>query len=138
MIVSDTNLLVHYLLNGAEHESVAQIRALDPEWIAPGLWKSEFRSVLSLYLRKQILSFEDIQKAMVSAEQMMMGRSFDSNSLHVLSLVNQSSCSAYDCEFVALAEELEIKLVTFDKKILSAFPEVAVTPENFSGLSAPL
>ena len=133
MIVSDTNLLVHYLLNGTEHEQATQIRKLDAEWIAPGLWKSEFRSTLSLYLRKQILSFEDIQKAMTAAEQMMTGRSFDVNSMHVLSLVNRSSCSAYDCEFVALAEDFGIPLLTFDNKILSEFPEVAVHPEQFIG-----
>jgi predicted nucleic acid-binding protein len=47
---------------------------------------------------------------------------------HVLSLAAQSGCSAYDCEFVALAQDLRVPLVTTDRQILKAFPTVAVSP----------
>jgi predicted nucleic acid-binding protein len=40
--------------------------------------------------------------------------------------VRDSDCSAYDCEFVALAVQLEIKLVTMDKKLLKSFPQLVV------------
>jgi hypothetical protein len=42
-----------------------------------------------------------------------------------------SKCSAYDCEFVALAQDLSVPLVTSDQKILTAFPETAVSPDDF-------
>ena len=44
----------------------------------------------------------------------------------VLELVRGSDCSAYDCEFAALALQLGVKLVTMDSKLLGSFPEVAV------------
>ena len=44
----------------------------------------------------------------------------------VLELVRDSDCSAYDCEFVALAMSLGVKLVTDEKKLLKAFPKHAV------------
>lgn len=44
----------------------------------------------------------------------------------VLELVRASDCSAYDCEFVALAAQLDTRLVTMDKKLLRAFPARAV------------
>ncbi len=44
----------------------------------------------------------------------------------VLNLVN-SDCSAYDCEFVALAKEKNTPLFTMDKKIIQSFPDVAVS-----------
>jgi predicted nucleic acid-binding protein len=46
----------------------------------------------------------------------------------VLELTQRSLCSAYDCEYVALAVQLRTKLVTADKQVLQAFPEVAVPP----------
>ena len=44
----------------------------------------------------------------------------------VLEIVRDSDCSAYDCEFVAFAKSLGIKLVTEDKKLLKAFPAHAL------------
>ena len=44
----------------------------------------------------------------------------------VLELVRHSECSAYDCEFVALAVRLDSKLVTMDGKVLKACPKIAV------------
>ena len=36
----------------------------------------------------------------------------------VLKLARDSDCSAYDCEFVVLANSLDVKLMTMDKKVL--------------------
>jgi predicted nucleic acid-binding protein len=48
------------------------------------------------------------------------------NSREVLQLARDSDCSAYDCEFVALAKQLDTQLLTMDKKVLKAFPQRAV------------
>ena len=53
------------------------------------------------------------------------------DSTAVMQLVSQSTCSAYDCEFVALAQELDVSLVTSDRRILRDFPGVAVDPAEF-------
>jgi predicted nucleic acid-binding protein len=50
----------------------------------------------------------------------------------VLELAGESGCTAYDCEFVALAQELGVALVTTDKQVLKAFPKIAVSLEQFS------
>ena len=47
-------------------------------------------------------------------------------------LVRDSDCSAYDCEFVALALKLNMQLVTMNKKLLRAFPKCAVALVNES------
>jgi len=42
-----------------------------------------------------------------------------------------SDCSAYDCEYVALAQDLDVPLVTTDRQVLREFPKIAVSLEKF-------
>ncbi|MDD5323608.1 MAG: hypothetical protein PHD43_24000 [Methylococcales bacterium] len=69
--------------------------------------------------------------AIQEAEALMVDHEFTVTSVQVLTLTDSSNCSAYDCEFVALAKQLSVKLVTQDKKILLEFPEVAVSLDDF-------
>ncbi|MBO6793614.1 MAG: type II toxin-antitoxin system VapC family toxin [Balneolaceae bacterium] len=131
MIVVDTNIIVHFILNGTEKNIVTEVHKKTPIWLAPRLWQTEFLSVLSVYLRKDILQFEDILNAQFKAKQMMSSFSLEVEPIEVLELINTSSCSSYDCEFVALAKDLEVPLLTFDKKILAEFPETAIHPKDF-------
>jgi predicted nucleic acid-binding protein len=62
----------------------------------------------------------------------MDANEFEVNSTQVMSLVSDSSCSAYDCEFVALADDLNLQLVTFDEKIIREFPDIAISPKEFT------
>jgi predicted nucleic acid-binding protein len=97
------------------------------------LWRSEFRNVLSLYVRRNILALQDAQQIMDAAIELMRGREYEVVSARVLSLAAASGCSAYDCEFVALAEDLDLFLVTCDRQILDQFPSRAVALDSFVG-----
>lgn len=44
----------------------------------------------------------------------------------VLDCISQSNRSSYDCEFVALATDLGLKLVTTDEPVVREFPHVAL------------
>jgi len=132
MIATDTNVVAHLFL--ASEQSVLAERALqkDSEWVAPILWRSEFRSVLTLYLRKALLDLQQCQQIMSSASSLLGGREYEAPSREVLRLVSISNCSAYDCEFVAIAMDLGVPLVTADKRLLQQFPAVAVSLRTFS------
>jgi predicted nucleic acid-binding protein len=126
MIVVDTNVLAYMYLPG---EYTAQAEALlesDADWAAPLLWRSEFRNILAGYMRRRSLSFEQARNIQAEAENLLSGAEYEVDSQHVLELVRDSDCSAYDCEFVALAVKLDAKLVTMDAKLLRAFPKYAV------------
>ena len=125
MIVVDTNVISYLYING-EQSSLS-----DVHWIAPRLWQSEFRNVLALYLRQDLLSLTRAKAIILKAERRMRYRTFVIPSELVMNLVTSSACSAYDCEFVALAQEQKVPLVTFDKKLLREFPETAVSPQTF-------
>ncbi len=133
MIVVDTNVIASLWVPNDMDELAYKVFKKDPEWIAPLLWCSELRNVMAIYLRKAILELPAILQAMQEAEQLMEAHAYEVNSTHVLRLVSNSACSSYDCEFVALAEDLDVQLVTFDKQICSEFSDIAIHPEDFAG-----
>jgi predicted nucleic acid-binding protein len=131
MIIVDTNVIASMWVPNNMDEWGYKVLKKDDEWIAPLLWRSEFRNVLSLYLRKGILELPIVLQMIEEAEQMMNGNEFEVNSTQVMSFVSVSSCSAYDFEFVVLADDLNVPLVTFDDKIITEFPNLAVSPRQF-------
>lgn len=125
MIVVDTNVLASLYLPTDYTAEAEDLLQHDPEWVAPTLWRSEFRNVLALYLRKKLLTLDQALAIQTEAESLLRGSEYMVISSDVLHLVQQSKCSAYDCEFVALAQNLSVPLVTMDKQILNDFPTTA-------------
>lgn len=126
MIVADTNVIAALYLPGEHTVRAETLLRQDADWIAPALWRSELRNVLALYLRKQLLTFDQAYSIQTEAESLLAGREYDVDSMEILRLAQLSGCSAYDCEFVALARRMGVKLITADKQILAAFPEYAI------------
>lgn len=127
MIVVDSNILAYLYLPGEYSANAEALLERDPEWAAPLLWRSEFRNILAGYLRRRTLSFAQVIALQEEAEALLEGAEFAVDSISILELVRDSNCSAYDCEFIALAKRLDAKLVTMDSKLLRAFPEYAVS-----------
>lgn len=131
MIVVDTNLVAYLLLPG-EHTALAErVLERDSDWAAPFLWRSELRNVLAVQYRRGLLGREAVSPAMTRAETLLRGREFLPSSTLVLQLAMETRRTAYDCEFVAVPEELGVKLITSDRALVAAFPDRAVTPETF-------
>lgn len=131
MIVVDTSVIASLWVPNNMEELAYEVLKKDPDWVAPLLWKSELRNVMAKYLRKNILDFSSILQSVQEAEQFMKSNAYEVNSTQVLQLVNSSGCSSYDCEFVALADDIGIKLVTFDKQICREFSKIAIHPKQF-------
>jgi len=132
VIVADTNLIAYLLISG-DHTSAAEaVIEKEPTWCAPVLWRSEFRNLLALYLRQGQLDLAAAVRLMGEAEALLAPGEFDVASDAVLQVANRCRLSAYDCEFVSLALELQVPLVTSDRGVLAAFPEIAVAPEEFA------
>lgn len=123
MIAVDTNVIAALYLPGDHTQRAECLLQQDPHWIAPTLWRSELRNVLALYLRKQLLTFDQAYSIQTEAESLLAGREYDVDSLEILRLAQTSGCSAYDCEFAALARRMTVKLITSDKQLLAAFPD---------------
>ena len=131
MIVADTNLLAYLFFDTVYSEDVNAVHEFDPIWACPVLWRSEFVNVVSHYLRKKIINYQVGLDAIDFAQRTIGDREFTVSQYTVLDLVSQSKCSSYDCEFVALAKEQNMQLVTFDKKVLEEFPLIAISANDF-------
>jgi predicted nucleic acid-binding protein len=130
MIVADTNLIAYLQITGILTPIASRVLQKDPYWITPPLWQSEFRNLLAGSMRRG-MSLEQAQEIMAKTLQLMEERQVIPISNRVLALAANSTCTAYDCEFVALAEQLGIPLVTADKQLITAFSDIAVSLEDF-------
>ena len=123
MIVVDVNVLAYLLIPGKHTESAEQLLENDAHWAAPRLWRSELRNILATYLRSNLIDLADAAVLFRRATDIIGMEEYEVETSDVLRLSKQSKCSAYDCEYVALAEFLDLKLVTADTKLAKAFPQ---------------
>ena len=131
MIVADTNTIAYLYLPTAQTDDVVSLLHKDPHWVAPLLWRSEFRNVLALYIKKGIIDVSTAIAMQSQAEQQLADNEYSVKSMDVLALASGSGCSAYDCEFISLANSLNLKLITGDKKLIQMFPQVAMTAGDY-------
>ena len=76
------------------------------------LWRSEFRNIVALAIRKKTLTINAAQEIVRKVGGNFERGEFTVASDAVLQLVARSNCTAYDCEFVALAHAEGVQLVT--------------------------
>jgi len=132
MIVADANVLAYLWIKGPYTLAAESCLQRDEDWAVPSLWRPELRNVLALYLRKQLMDMPTARRIMSQAEELLLGKEHAVPSEAILDLAFHSSCSAYDCEYVVLAQRLGVKLVTKDAKLIKQFPLVAVDLEVFA------
>ena len=125
MIVVDSNVLAYLYLTGLDTEAAGRALQVAAEWLAPTLWRRACRDSLSGCMRHGSLTFEQALAIQHEAEALLNGAEHEPDSRRVLELVKASDCSAYDCEFIALAEALGVAAVTMDAKLIKAFPKIA-------------
>ena len=121
MIVVDTNVLAYLYLPGKYSAAAEKLLLRDGEWAVPRLWRSEFSNVLATYMRNKLLALDDAIAIWTRARSLVADLEYEVAPIEVLRLANRSGCSAYDCEFVALAEHLDVKFVSADAKLCKAF-----------------
>jgi predicted nucleic acid-binding protein len=131
MIVVDTNIIAYLHVSGKFTPLALQLLEKDSSWITPPLWQSEFRNLLTNYIRHDVMKLEEAIKLMEDALITMQNRDIAPSNNLILALAANSALSAYDCEFVALANEINCKLVTVDKQIIKNFPDIAISLEGF-------
>ena len=129
MIVVDSSVIAYCWINGDRTALAHRLRKIDPDWHAPVLWRSELRNILTGYRRDESLDESQVRQIMAAAEAALAGREHYVPSDRVFTVAEARRLSAYDAEFVVLAEVLGVPLVTEDQAVLAAFAR-ALTVED--------
>jgi predicted nucleic acid-binding protein len=132
MIVVDVNTIAYLWIPGEMTQHAERALATDPHWVSTVLWRSEFRNILTGYLRRGALDRASVTRCLEGAESQLNGHEYLIPSSLVMQKVVSSDCSAYDCEYVALADDLKATLVTSDSQVLDQFPRLTRDLREFS------
>ena len=130
--VVDTNVVAYYLLGTQPFAAETRDfwKAIDQP-IAPAHWQAELVNVLWMAVRAGALPADEGHRRLDFASRLRI-RPLPIGSLwqDALRLSLSSGVSPYDTLFVALAQSNDLRLATFDKQVLKAFPGVAVRPKD--------
>lgn len=131
MIAVDTNVIAYYWIKSEFSELAERLFEKDNDWVAPYLWRSELRNVLSLYYRNNLLSEKDAILTMKKGQDFIKNKEHSVSTEKIFDYITKSTLSSYDCEFVSLAKDLNVSLITSDKKIISSFPDIAISLSTY-------
>jgi predicted nucleic acid-binding protein len=131
MIVADTNLVAYLLIEGEKTPAARRVWREDAHWLLPPLWRSEFLNVLTLTVRASVLTEAQALRTWRVATALFSRSEREPTGEAVLEAAVRLGLSAYDAQFVVLAEAQGVPLVTGDRKILRACPGLAVSLESF-------
>jgi predicted nucleic acid-binding protein len=133
MIVVDTNILAYQLLAQADPtmRGVAARLLAKERILLPVLWRHEFLNVLAGYAKARLLSLEDAEGAWYQAVSMAQHVEAEVDMMRALELSQECGISAYDAQFVALAEGANTVLITEDKRLRHAVGKRAVGMKEY-------
>ena len=128
MIVADRTVIARLIIRAGDSERVDSLFERDPEWTAPSLWQPEFASVLRKYERAGRLSADGMAAMIRKALELFAQSTGHVSIARVLDTARRTGCSSYDSYYIALAEDLNLKLHTYDAEVLTKYPHLAQMP----------
>jgi predicted nucleic acid-binding protein len=118
VIVADTNLVTYLFVAGEHTPQARSVWQRDADWRLPPLWRTEFLNVLATAVRTGVLDAAAAMRAWHTAVSVLGTRELEPRGDDVLRLAVERGISAYDAQFVAVARELGVLLVSGDKRLV--------------------
>lgn len=131
MIVADANLLINYARATPLASTARLVKARDSDWVSPGLWQAEVLNGLLVMHRAGLLDIDRAVLAYRNAAEATVSALHEIRDDAILSAARDTGLSAYDAHYVCMAQALGVPLVTEDKRILRACPDVARSMREF-------
>lgn len=131
MIVADANLLIYAVVQSTHTQLAQEVARRDSEWVLPPLWRYEFTSAVVTMLRGRALDATQAQDAIREAERLVAGREMVVDQIVAFQTAVAFDISAYDAQYIALAQTLGVRCVTADGKLLRNTSKVAISMADF-------
>ena len=131
MIVVDANILIYSLIEGDYSPLVHKLRERDVDWRTTGLCLHETLNVLATYQRRDILTLAQCKKLLEHAERFMKVAQCEMKMEAALAVAAKYTITGYDAQYVALAQSLNVPLITEDRKLREAVPGIAFSMQEF-------
>lgn len=128
--VVDTNVVAYYLLGNTEFdEEVRRFWENVRDPLAPAIWEAEIANVVWMSIRAGVLP-EATGPAKLHLARRLGIHTIATRALWHGALIRsvQSGIAVYDTLFIELAEREDAPLVTFDRRLLKSWPEIACRP----------
>jgi len=131
MIAVDANVIIALVREDNLTPVARAIHRADPDWIVPPLWQSEVVNALLNEVKVGNVTLGGALEALDMASRLLGDRVRDCRPSTVLTTAHTSALTAYDATYVVLARSLGLLLITEDKQILRACPDIARSMRQF-------
>lgn len=130
MIVVDVNIVAYFFIEGERTEQARRLWQIDSDWRLPYLWRHEYLNVLATYVRHGGANSADVLSLWRQAVDLLVDAETEIDWEAALELAVRENISAYDAQYIILAQALGAVCITQDKALLKRFPGVAQTMQQ--------
>ena len=124
MLVIDTNIIAPLYVRSARSDAVRKLFAQDQIWRTEPLALIELSNVLITYQRARYITAASARECLNRATAFLQPNLFRVSHEAALDAALRYGTTAYDARFLALAQQLETRLVTEDSKLRTAAPKL--------------
>jgi predicted nucleic acid-binding protein len=122
MVLVDTNIIAPLYVRSARTDAVIKLFALDALWRTEPLALIELSNVLITYERARYITAATARDCLDRAATFLQPNLFRVSHQAALDIALDYPVTAYDARFLAVAQQLGVRLVTEDAKLRTAAP----------------
>ena len=122
MVAVDTNIVVALFIRGRFSDDALKLQRKDSVWRTEPFALVEFSNVFATYQRARYLSKAAALERLQLAEEFLSPNYLRVSNQSALELALQYRVSGYDARFLAVADQLRLRLLTEDIQLRTAAP----------------
>lgn len=124
MIAVDSNILAYLLIDGGRTAEARMLLERDPDWHSDVFALVELTNIFATSIRAGQLDFSRATNALAEAQALIDPGLHAVAHAETLILANRFRISAYDARYLGVALALGVPLVSEDRRLRKAAPEL--------------